>query len=96
MSKAATPSARLSLSDWTHLMTQYEAGTLTQRVFCDQHGLAYSTFSYWRKQLRLAASVNSRATPSATLIELPMLPTDSGRAWRVELDLGQGVTLRMK
>lgn len=96
MSKAATPSRRLSSSDWERLMTQYEASALTQRVFCDQQGLAYSTFSYWRKQLRLAVSGDNPPTPSATLIELPLLPADSGRTWRVELDLGQGVTLRMK
>ena len=67
-------------------MAQYEAGDLSQRIFCEQHGLAYSTFGYWRKQLRQPSS----------LIELPMLPTGESRDWRVELDLGKGMVLRLK
>lgn len=93
MSKVAIPSARRSPADWEQLMAQYEASALTQREFCDQRGLAYSTFSYWRKQLRRVALIDS---PSASLIELPILPVGSGQTWRVELELGQGVTLRMK
>jgi hypothetical protein len=74
-------------------MAQYEAGNLSQRLFCEQHGLAYSTFGYWRKQLRLSAPNENQP---ASLIELPLLPTSDSRDWRVELDLGNGVILRLK
>ena len=86
MSNTANSNTRRSRSAWEQLMAQYEAGDLSQRIFCEQHGLAYSTFGYWRKQLRQPAS----------LIELPMLPTDESRGWRVELDLGKGMVLRLK
>ena len=86
MSNTASTNTRRDRSAWEQLMAQYEAGDLSQRQFCEQHGLAYSTFGYWRKQLRQPAS----------LIELPMLPTSESRDWRVELDLGKGVVLRLK
>ena len=86
MPNTANSNTRRSRSAWEQLMAQYEAGDLSQRIFCEQHELAYSTFGYWRKQLRQPAS----------LIELPMLPTDESRGWRVELDLGKGMVLRLK
>ena len=88
-----TTRPRHSRSGWEQLMAQYEASGLKQRVFCEQYGLAYSTFCYWRKQLRQSPLTENH---SEHLFELPMLPGDKIPDWRVELDLGHGVTLRMK
>jgi len=74
-------------------MTQYETSNISQRLFCEQHGIAYSTFGYWRKQLRQSVPLEK---PSTALVELPMFPLEQDPDWRVELDLGQGVVLRMK
>ena len=93
MSNTASSNARRDRSAWEQLMAQYEAGDLSQRIFCEQHGLAYSTFGYWRKQL--CRPVHNENQP-ASLIELPMLSTDESRGWRVELDLGKGMVLRLK
>lgn len=84
---------RRDRSAWAQLMTQYEAGDLSQRIFCERHGLAYSTFGYWRKQLRQLVDTESQPT---SLIELPMFPEGERRDWRVELDLGKGMVLRLK
>jgi transposase-like protein len=84
---------RRGRSDWEQLMAQYEASGLTQRAFCEQHGLGYSTFCYWRKHLRQSAATEK---PSAVLIELPMFQPDQASDWRIELDLGQGIVLRLK
>ena len=93
MPESTSPTPRRSRADWEQLMEQYESGGLKQRAFCEQHGLAYSTFCYWRKRLRQSASTENYSEP---LFELPMLPVDEHPDWRVELDLGQGVILRMK
>jgi len=93
MSNTANTHTRRDRSAWEQLMSQYEAGDLSQRTFCEQHGLAYSTFGYWRKQLRQPATHENQ---SASLIELPMLPTSESHGWRVELDLGKGMVLRLK
>ncbi len=93
MSKTTSPAPRRSRADWERLMEQYEAGGLKQRVFCEQHGIGYSTFYYWRKQLRHSTPIKNHSEP---LLELPMLPVDEHPDWRVELDLGRGVVLRLK
>jgi hypothetical protein len=74
-------------------MADYEASNLAQRAFCEREGIAYSSFCYWRKQLRTCAAVENK-TP--TLIELAAPPAGEDQPWRIELDLGQGVVLRMR
>jgi putative transposase len=88
-----TTSKKRSRVDWEALMARYEISGLTQREFCAQQGLAYSSFCYWRKRLRTIEAVENKAPP---LIELPSLPSSELRPWRIELDLGQGVVLRLR
>ncbi len=80
-------------SAWEQLMAQYAASGITQRQFCKQHNLSYGTFCTWRKRLRSSALANEQ---TAALVELPLQAAELDSAWRVELDLGQGVVLRMK
>ena len=35
---------RRSNQEWQALLEQYESSNITQRVFCEQHGLSLSTF----------------------------------------------------
>ena len=96
MSQAMQTKSRRSRDDWRQLITEYEAGQLTQRQFCEYHQLAYSTFCYWRKRLSAGAVRTELAAVSVPLIELPVLPTPGQSDWRLELELGQGVVLRLK
>ena len=93
MSNTTRSNTRRDRSAWEQLMTQYETGNISQRLFCEEHGIAYSTFGYWRKQLRQSVPIEK---PSTALVELPMFPLEQAPDWRVELDLGQGIVLRMK
>lgn len=88
-----TPGKRRSRTEWEHLMASYEAGSQTQREFCSEHGIAYSSFCYWRKRLHRAAT-NESTLP--TLIELPGLTEEDAPVWRIELDLGAGIVLRIR
>lgn len=85
-------STRRSREHWAELMTTYEAGDWTQRAFCAEHGVAYSTFCYWRRRLRQGDGAD--VTP--TLVELPVLAGGGSGDWRVELDLGDGLVLRLR
>ena len=96
MSQTPQAKRRRSQDDWSQLMTEYEAGELTQRQFCERHQLAYSTFCYWRKRLSAGAVRTEVAATSVPLIELPLLPKRGQSDWRLELELGQGVVLRLK
>lgn len=84
-------SNRRSRGQWEELIARYEAGNASQREFCAQHGVAYSSFCYWRKRLR--ASSASEVVP---LVELGALAQSDARPWRIEIDLGQGVVLRVR
>ncbi len=52
MNQVSETAGRKSRAEWAELMAIYEAGDLPQREFCERHEVAYSTFGYWRKQLR--------------------------------------------
>ena len=93
MPRATNSKTRHSRDEWMRLMDEHKASGLTQREFCQRRQLAYSTFGYWRKQLRQAAATDAVSEP---LVELPVLAMPGPSAWRVELDLGQGVILRVR
>lgn len=40
---------------WQQQMTNWEKSGSSQREFCRRHGLAISTFSYWRRKLSASA-----------------------------------------
>jgi hypothetical protein len=82
-----------SRGEWIQLMADYEASNQTQRDFCARRDIPYSSFCYWRKRLRTPVADESNVP---ALIELPALAPDSAPAWRIELDLGAGVVLRIR
>ena len=94
MSGIQEKKVRRGRDDWARLMAEYEGSGLTQRGFCEHRGIAYSTFGYWRTRLRRRAAVIGRGVEP--VIELCAMPAGEGSTWRVELDLGQGMFLRLK
>ena len=95
MNEVSETTARKSRGQWVELMAAYEAGDLPQREFCERHAVAYSTFGYWRKQLRSQALPLMPAA-SEPLVELSPFSLEDTMDWRVELDLGCGVMLRVR
>ena len=73
-----------SATEWTGIMADYERSGLSQRKFCASRGLSLKTFGNWRH--RLGAGKGSFVALSP--------PAESG--WDVELDLGDGVVLRLR
>jgi hypothetical protein len=96
MSQAPQAKSRRTQEDWRQLITEYEAGELTQRQVRERHQVAYSTFCYWRKRLSAGAVRTELSATSESLLELPLLPMPEQTKWRLELELGQGVVLRLK
>ena len=96
MSQAVQIKSRRSHDDWRQLMTEYEAGELSQRQVCEHHQLAYSTFCDWRKRRSAGAVRTERTATSVPQRDFPQLPAPAQSDWRLELELGQGVVLRLK
>ena len=94
MTEAVEKATRRSEAEWTALMTAYEASDLSQREFCQVNEVAYSTFGYWRKRLREVAPEATQAVEP--LLDISSLVRDAPTPWRVELDLGDGMRLRLR
>ncbi len=99
-----------SPAQWRDLLARFDAGGLTAVTFCRQQGLSISNFYRWRqalasrtkaKNVRRYVGVDQQALMSApAFVELPAaLGASPGfpppQRWRIELDLGDGVVLRL-
>lgn len=93
---------RRSASEWRALLQAFSHSGETRAQFCERHGLALSTFDWWRSRLRRESTTVSDTTPStanALFVELaqeekPMAVVSP--CWDVELELGNGVFLRLR
>jgi hypothetical protein len=94
MPSNAHSSVRRSREQWQRLIDEQHNSKLTQRDFCQQNNLAVSSFCNWKRRLS-QGNERSQATQDNTWLSLPeQLFSPSGN-WRIELDLGGGICLRL-
>ena len=84
---ASREQSRRSASEWRALIRAFSRGDATRKQFCARHGVALSTFDWWRSRLRRELSQTAPGTtPSqsrAMFVELaPEQPTHSTRQRR--------------
>ena len=95
---------RRSASEWHALIQAFSRSGVTRSQFCTRHGLALSTFDWWRSRLRRASATRSESNPPPTpakalFVELAQEAKPDAVVsanWDVELDLGGGVFLRLR
>ena len=96
--------SRRSEAEWQQLIKQQQNSNVSQKAFCQQMNLSVATFGYWKRKLKketdLPAIVDDAALTAEPWLELPT-PTIrgnsvAGSAWQIELDLGNGVCLRLR
>ncbi len=100
--KRTTP--RRSAAEWRQLIEAQAASGLSRRAFCERHGLAVSTFGYWKRKLRqagpaLEAEGQGQASAPGWLEVTGLLEAAASPAtgrWQIELDLGHGLCLRLR
>jgi hypothetical protein len=80
---------RRSRDEWQRLIDEQAASGQTQTAFCAERGISVGSFSQWKR--RLAEEPGSPAW-----IDLSGLPTASSTRWEIELDLGDGLCLRLR
>lgn len=86
-----------SKDQWKTLVTELESSGLSQAAFCKQHHIAPSNLYTWRKRF----AEQDANTGFIDITEPLSITPPSSRAqndshWQVELDLGQGVVLRLR
>jgi hypothetical protein len=88
------PSVRRSHEQWQRLIDEQHNGELTQREFCQQNSIAVSSFCNWKRRLSQEEAANPSAEDTNWL-SLPEQLFSSPGNWRIELDLGGGLCLRL-
>ena len=95
-------SKRRSKAEWQRLIDEQAASGLGRKAFCEGAGIALSTFAYWKRKLRDEGALHSEGqvgSQSVTLdewVELTPPATEPAAGWYIELDLGDGVCLRLR
>jgi len=86
---------RRTRQQWQTIIEDFEQSGLGIQDYCQQNNVAYSSLAKWRSLLK---HQKDDGQPHAiSFIELPETSTrltESG--WRIELDLGCGVILRLR
>ena len=90
MSDTKTKRTRRSREQWRRLLDEHAASGQTQTVFCQAKGLCLASFQHWKRKL---SAVSEEPQP---WVELGTLDQATGSGWDVELDLGNGVFLRLR
>ncbi len=95
MGSSHTQSRRYRTRDeWRAIIDDFNRSGLTKKQFCEQRGLRLSSFSNWWNTFKSEAQ-EPAFVPLAKVTPMS-LNDDPTVSWDIELDLGQGVTLRIR
>lgn len=80
---------RRTRHQWQSLISEFQHGNEDITAFCQRHDISRTSFYHWQRRLQ------SQAHESDLFIELSP-PATSVPCWDIELELGDGMTLRMR
>ena len=89
MSESTGRRIRRGRDEWQRLIAEQADGDLTQTAFCATRGISIGSLQNWKR--RLAAKA-----PAESWLELGTLAERGASGWDIELDLGDGVCLRLR
>ena len=77
---------------WRGVFGEWSESGLSQRLFCEERGISFSTFCYWRRQLREENEVESQSVFIPVEIKDPL---QSRRPSQYEVHLEAGIRIRV-
>ena len=98
-STSSRTKTRRTAEQWQALMKAYEDSGLSQQLFCQQHGVALSTFYAWRHKLKQQSGLDdNQSTEQSPFIALapPEVEAQPSNDWDVELAFANGMTIRLR
>ena len=84
--------SRRTREEWQQLIEAQQESDLSPAEFCTQRSINQKRFAHWKRRLQKAQNHQ----PDTHWLELPSVPTASTCGWDIELDLGQGLRLRLR
>ncbi len=78
-----------NFSKWRKINSDWEKSGLTQRAYCEQHGLSLKSFENWRHRIRTSAE----SVPPFKVVELGQA-VDVHHFFRFRSSSGSGVHIR--
>jgi transposase-like protein len=82
--------ARRSRDEWQRLIDEQAESGQTQAAFCAERGISVTSLQNWKRRLARSESTGEPWLELGTLVEAKS-PT-----WDIELDLGDGIRLRLR
>jgi len=100
-SSSRKPRIVRSKATWQQIMDQYDSSSQTQAEFCREHDIAPMSFYKWRQRLSKETQSDhfidiSQSMVSVKPIDQKASSMEEPSPWQVELELGQGMTLRIR
>jgi hypothetical protein len=81
---------------WSAIIREWEESTLTQKAYCTEHDLSYSTFCYWSRAVRdrAGSEASSSDIHAVEICRIPSepVPFDVRAALGLELET-EGIVL---
>ncbi|AGA88888.1 hypothetical protein Thimo_3773 (plasmid) [Thioflavicoccus mobilis 8321] len=97
---ATTTRVRRTHADWQAVISRAERSSLSTAAFCAGEGISTASFYLWRKRWRASnppqGDVGEEAPEFLDLGLLSRPANTEGASWDLELDLGDGVVLRLR
>ena len=88
--------ARRSRDQWRELLQRFEHSGQSREDFCREHGLTLSSFAHWRREFGKTATGGRAVTASPLFFEVTPQASGSAGSWDIELELGNGMVLRLR
>lgn len=83
---------RRSPEQWREILDEFRASGLDRKHFCERKGLGREAL---RRAERRLAERDAPTPLSFVEVAAPLPEAEPGRAWDVELELGDGLVLRL-
>ncbi len=91
---------RRTADQWYELISEYQTSGLTQRDYCEQHDVPYSSFTNWFAKFKKdKPALSTQKTQSPLFVEMTTptpVQTTPSLDWDVELSFSNGMMLRIK
>jgi len=95
VSVSASGRRRRTRAQWQRILSAQSASGLTQQAYCKRHAISQASLSRWKRALSGIQPVGL-TEPGPTFVELSPSAAVVGMRWEVELELGDGVYLRLR